>query len=272
MNTKSTLTMAALIAASIAINLVFAHGDEDHEGGAAKHEGHAAALGKPGDPSKVSRTIDVTMSDAMRFTPSAIAVKRGETIRFALKNVGKLKHEMVLGEIKELKEHAALMQKFPEMEHSDPNMVTVAPGKNGEIIWQFTKAGTFTFACLQPGHFEAGMVGKVKVSGAMPAAVVASVDMNADAMDQKPKPMNTSKANMAATVMTDGEVKKIDKDTGKITIKHGPITNLGMPGMTMVFKAKDAAMLDQVKPGDKIRFVAERGDGVLFVTKIEAAQ
>ena len=269
MNTKSTLTMAALIAASLAINPVFAHGDEDHN---AKHEGHAAALGKPGDPDKVSRTIKITMSDTMRFTPSAIAVKRGETIKFALKNDGKLKHEMVLGEIKELKEHAALMQKFPEMEHSDPNMVTVEPGKSGEIVWQFTKAGTFTFACLQPGHFEAGMVGKVKVSGAMPAAVVASAVMNTDAIDQKPKPMNASNANMAATAMTDGEVKKIDKDSGKITIKHGPITNLGMPGMTMVFKAKDAAMLDQVKPGDKIRFVAERGDGALVVTKIEAAQ
>ena len=72
--------------------------------------------------------------------------------------------------------------------------------------------------------------------------------------------------------MTDGEVKKIDKDTGKITIKHGPIVNLGMPGMTMVFKVKEETMLDQVKAGDKIKFVVERGNGALTVTKIEMAK
>ena len=103
------------------------------------------------------------MSDAMRFTPSSIKVKRGETIKFVLTNTGQMKHEMVLGTIKELKEHAALMLKFPDMEHADPNMVTVEPGKTGELVWRFTKAGTFDFACLQPGHFEAGMVGKVAV-------------------------------------------------------------------------------------------------------------
>jgi uncharacterized cupredoxin-like copper-binding protein len=92
-----------------------------------------------------------------------ITVKRGETIKFVVKNTGKMKHEMVLGTLKELKEHAALMQKFPEMEHADPNQISVDPGKTGELIWQFTKAGTFDFACLQPGHFEAGMVGKVAV-------------------------------------------------------------------------------------------------------------
>ena len=161
MNTKSILTMAVLATVSFAINPVFAHSDEHHDDTAGKHEEHATALGKPGDPNTVSRTIDVKMSDAMRFSPALIRVKRGETIRFALKNDGKVKHEMVLGDIKELKEHAALMRKFPEMEHSDPNQVSVEPGKTGEIIWQFTKAGTFNFACLQPGHFEAGMVGKI---------------------------------------------------------------------------------------------------------------
>ena len=78
-------------------------------------------------------------------------------------NSGKLKHEMVLGSVKELKEHAEMMRKMPEMEHADENMVSVEPGKSGELIWQFTKAGKFDFACLQPGHFEAGMKGKVAV-------------------------------------------------------------------------------------------------------------
>jgi uncharacterized cupredoxin-like copper-binding protein len=100
----------------------------------------------------------------MRFLPDSIRVKRGETIRFIVRNTGKVKHEMVLGTIKELKEHAELMRKFPEMEHADPNQVSVDPGMTGELVWQFTTAGTFDFACLVPGHFESGMVGKVRVS------------------------------------------------------------------------------------------------------------
>jgi uncharacterized cupredoxin-like copper-binding protein len=91
-------------------------------------------------------------------------VKRGETIRFVVRNTGKLKHEMVLGTIRELKEHAKQMRNFPEMEHADPNQVSVEPGKTGELVWRFTKAGTFDFACLVPGHFEAGMFGKVRVN------------------------------------------------------------------------------------------------------------
>ena len=157
-----------IIAFAIAFGLpaagALAHSDEHQAGKEEKHaDGHADTLGKPGDPRKISRTIDVEMSDTMRFSPANIKVKRGETIKFLLKNSGKMKHEMVLGSIDELKEHAALMQKFPEMEHADPNMVSVDPGKIGELVWQFTKAGTFDFACLQPGHFEAGMVGKVAV-------------------------------------------------------------------------------------------------------------
>jgi len=159
-----SLIIASAIALGLAIPGAFAHEDEHHAGKGEKHgEGHAAALGKPGEPGKISRTIDVEMSDTMRFSPADIKVKRGETIKFVVKNNGKVKHEMVLGSIKELKEHAALMQKFPEMEHADPNMVSVEPGKTGELLWQFTKAGTYDFACLQPGHFEAGMVGKVAV-------------------------------------------------------------------------------------------------------------
>lgn len=145
----------------------FAHGDKGHDkkSGSGSHEDHASALGKAGDPKKVNRTVEITMNDTMRFSPSSVAVKRNETVRFVLKNEGKLKHEMVLGTIKELKEHAALMLKFPEMEHADPNQASVEAGKTGELIWQFTKAGTFDFACLQAGHYEAGMKGQVMVAG-----------------------------------------------------------------------------------------------------------
>jgi uncharacterized cupredoxin-like copper-binding protein len=122
-------------------------------------------IGKPGVASKVARTITMDMADTMRFSVSKVTAKQGETIRFVVRNSGKVKHEMVLGTEKELKEHYEIMKKNPEMEHADANMVTVAPGKIGEIIWQFTKAGKVDFACLQPGHYDAGMKGFVTVAG-----------------------------------------------------------------------------------------------------------
>lgn len=128
-----------------------------------QQEAHDSAAGKAGDPAKVSRTIAVSMHDTMRFTPSQISVKAGETIRFFIKNEGKISHEMVIGTLDELKEHAAMMRKMPDMKHSEPNMITLAPGQRGGIVWQFGKAGEVDFACLVPGHMEAGMVGKVMV-------------------------------------------------------------------------------------------------------------
>ena len=156
------------IVSAIALSIA-AHGaiaDAGHEHSKKPGGGHASTLGIAGDPKDVTRTIEVAMNDTMRYSPSDIAVKRGETIRFVVRNDGQLKHEMVLGTVKELKEHAALMIKFPEMEHADPNQVAVEPGKTGEMIWQFTRSGKVDFACLQPGHYEAGMVGKVSVSSA----------------------------------------------------------------------------------------------------------
>lgn len=110
------------------------------------------------------------MTDNMRFTPASITVKQGETIRFAVKNSGQVKHEFVLGTGHALKEHYELMKKFPEMEHSDPNQVTVQPGKTGEVVWRFTKAGEVQFGCLQPGHYDAGMKGQVQVATVKGAA------------------------------------------------------------------------------------------------------
>ncbi len=122
------------------------------------------AIGRPGVASSVTRTVTVDMKDDMRFHASNFNVKQGETIRFIAKNSGMVKHEMVLGTAKDLKDHYEVMKKNPEMEHADANMVTVAPGKTGEIIWQFTKAGKVDFACLQPGHYDAGMKGLVNVA------------------------------------------------------------------------------------------------------------
>lgn len=124
---------------------------------------HASMAGKPGDPAKVSRTIEITMDDSMRFTPSQISVKTGETVRFFIKNMGKVPHEMVIGTMDELKEHAEMIRKMPDMKNAEPNMITLAAGQRGGLVWQFDKPGTVDFACLVPGHMEAGMVGKVEV-------------------------------------------------------------------------------------------------------------
>lgn len=122
------------------------------------------AFGKTGDPKKVDRTIIVDMSDRMRFAPATIKVKQGETIRFDIRNSGKVLHEMVLGTMKELKEHAELMRKFPGMEHDEPYQAHIDAGRKGEMIWQFTRTGVFHYGCLIPGHFEAGMVGRIEVT------------------------------------------------------------------------------------------------------------
>jgi len=106
------------------------------------------------------------MHDSMRFTPDIVNVQRGETIRFFVKNSGKLPHEFNLGTAESLKKHAALMQKSPGMKHTEPNAVNVAPGQTGEVVWKFTADGTVDFACLHPGHYAAGMQGAVRVTPA----------------------------------------------------------------------------------------------------------
>lgn len=142
----------------------------EHKGGHGNNmdgmhkEAHGSVIGKAGDPAKVSRTIALSMDDNMRFTPSQVTVKAGETIRFFIKNSGKIPHEMVIGTMSELKEHAAMMRKMPEMKHVEPNMITLTAGQRGGIVWQFDKAGEVDFACLIPGHMEAGMVGKINVT------------------------------------------------------------------------------------------------------------
>ena len=111
-----------------------------------------------------SRTIEVRMSDSMRFSPEAITAKRGETIRFVLINEGKLPHEMMLGTKNDLQAHAAEMRGMAQMPHGSSSQNLVDPGKTGEVVWKFTRAGTVEFACLVPGHMESGMRGKIEVS------------------------------------------------------------------------------------------------------------
>ena len=158
----------------------WAHGGSEHKPSVRKpaQTSQETLFGRAGDANKASRTIEVGMHDTMRFLSTGPGVRRagagdapsdeirisqGETVKFVVANAGKIMHEMVIGTMKELKEHAALMKKHPNMEHDEPYMAHVAAGKKGEIVWQFTKAGEFYYACLLPGHFEAGMIGKIVV-------------------------------------------------------------------------------------------------------------
>jgi uncharacterized cupredoxin-like copper-binding protein len=135
-----------------------------HEGGHDK----VSVAGEPGKKAKVTQTIQVTMKETddgkMLYMPASVTVKEGQTVRFAIRNAGETDHEFVLDTQEEIMEHKKVMEKFPEMEHDDPNSVRLEPGKSGEIIWKFTKSGTLTFACLIPGHYEAGMHGDVSVT------------------------------------------------------------------------------------------------------------
>jgi uncharacterized cupredoxin-like copper-binding protein len=123
----------------------------------------APAFGEPGTKRDAARTVKVELADTMRFTPSSLTVTRGETIRFDLKNRGKVMHEFVLGSMQDLRAHAEMMKKHPGMEHDEPFMAHVAPGKTRTLVWRFTKPGEFHYGCLIAGHFEAGMVGTITV-------------------------------------------------------------------------------------------------------------
>ncbi|WP_422370829.1 cupredoxin domain-containing protein [Hoeflea sp.] len=126
------------------------------------------AAGKPGEASDVDRTVAMTMSETddgrMIFEPAGLEVRQGETIGFTITNAGEIDHEFVVDSHEKNMEHKVLMEKFPEMEHDDPNAIRLSEGGSGEIIWTFAVAGTFEFACLIPGHYESGMKGDIVVA------------------------------------------------------------------------------------------------------------
>ena len=273
----STVLLGASLGASTA---AIAHGDEDHAKKAGPVRKEQKDWGIAGDAKAVKRTIEVTMSDAMRFTPDSIEVRQGEVVKFVVKNGGKTLHEMVIGNKKTLAEHAALMIKFPNMEHDEPYMAHVGAGKASEMIWNFNRAGEFEFACLVAGHYQAGMMGKIKVvaagqaaASAAPAATRAAIPVATSAAApgmvkvQSTAPDNRVTAAPQAD-MTDAEVRKIDKENSKLTLRHGDIKNLDMPAMTMVFQVTDSAALDRLKVGDKVRFRASNEGGKLMASDI----
>lgn len=163
MNQLNRFPLALALIALLVSGSVLAHGEQQ----GAQHSAAVVKEQKPwgiaGDLEQVSRTLEIGMSDQMRFSPDQLEIKQGETIRLVHRNNGQVMHEFVIGTQDDLDKHAALMAKFPGMEHDEPYMAHVAPGQTGEIIWTFNRAGDFDFACLIAGHYQAGMVGKVRV-------------------------------------------------------------------------------------------------------------
>jgi uncharacterized cupredoxin-like copper-binding protein len=155
-------TAACIFGLAVLTQQALAHGDSKKPGNQPVVK-EQKPWGVAGDPKPGLRTIRFSMSDKMHFVPDHVSVKEGETVRFLVKNGGKLMHEFVIGTQEELQAHAALMKKFPKMEHDEPYMAHVAPGKTGEVIWTFNRPGDFEFACLISGHFDAGMRGTIRV-------------------------------------------------------------------------------------------------------------
>jgi uncharacterized cupredoxin-like copper-binding protein len=156
--------MALALALLVAAGPARAHGDEKHPAKVFDPSmAEQKSFGIAADPKKATRTMTISMSDRMRFTPETLTVRTGETVRFVVRNGGKLMHELVLGTQEELDKHAEEMKKFPDMEHAEPHMLHVRPGSTGDLVWTFNRAGEFHFACLIPGHYDAGMKGRIIV-------------------------------------------------------------------------------------------------------------
>ena len=166
MNIKWSLCAAVLLALSLATlpHVAFAHGDAGKPKAAKTISSEQHPFGVEGDPTKATRTVTVSMDDTMRYSQQEIRVAQGETVTFVITNKGKLLRELVFGTEDELKKHAELMRKNPGMEHEEPYMAHVKAGRTERMTWKFTNPGTFLYGCLVPGHFEAGMKGKVVVT------------------------------------------------------------------------------------------------------------
>ena len=231
---------------STAITFAFATGAFADAGHAKKETSEAPEMmiGMPGDSAKIDRTIDVILLEnddgEMLIQSEEMNIKQGETILFKIKNEGELEHEFVLDTVERNAEHKIEMAKM-DMEHDDPNRIRLDSGASGEVVWTFANAGTFEAACLIPGHYESGMHREVAVGEQMAQADVE---------------------------YTSGKIKKVDAKAGKVTIIHGPLVNLDMPAMTMVFRA-DETMIANMSEGQDIEFVADRVKGKLTVTQIK---
>ena len=157
-----TIKLIAASALLVSASASFGHENSAHvpRSPVAKEQ---KAWGIAGDAKAVARTITLRMTDDMRFTPSHIAVREGETLRLRAENKGQVLHEIVIGTKADLDQHAAMMAKHPGMEHDEPHMAHVKAGQTGDIVWTFNRPGNFDFACLIAGHYQAGMTGTITV-------------------------------------------------------------------------------------------------------------
>lgn len=152
------------------------HEHHHHPHAGPEHTGHVhtgvqrhahSAAGRPGKAARVGKTVYLKALDSMRFEPAVLNVKRGQTIRLIFSNEGQIPHEAVLGNAAEQRIHENEMQTAEKsggvMDHHHPNAVSLEPGKSQELLWQFTRPGAFEIGCHLPGHYAAGMVGKIVV-------------------------------------------------------------------------------------------------------------
>ena len=237
------------------------------------------SAGEPGDPKRSARVVDVIMKESdgkMDYVPDRIEVVSGEQIRFVLQNAGELAHEFVLATTAENLKHAAVMQKYPDMEHDDPNGKRLQPKGRSEILWRFTKAGEFEYRLPDPGpprgrHDRQGhrQIAQPSAGGMYMRKITLSA-IGAAALAMAALPGCGAGAVRAGST---AQVTKVDASAGKITIRHGPLKKFDMDeGMTMVFRAGDPAMLKAVKAGDKVKFVPDRINGQFTVMKIQKAK
>jgi len=133
-----------------------------HPGGDEKPGGEHLWFGHPGTPSAVNRTIKVRLLD-IRFEPTTLTVRVGDTVKFEIANQGALEHEFLLADASEQAEHEREVQAMPTMKMDHINGVSVGPGKRATLIWTFTQFGDLEYGCHVPGHFVAGMVGHLLV-------------------------------------------------------------------------------------------------------------
>ena len=142
-----------------------ASADPDNHAHHHHHSGSFSA-GEPGNPRNPARIVQVTMGEAdgkMLFVPARLEVRKGEQIKFMLRNNGELHHEFILASTADNLKHADEMKRHPDMVHSEANGSQLAAKQTSELVWKFTKSGEFEYACLIPGHREAGMIGTIVV-------------------------------------------------------------------------------------------------------------
>ena len=161
---KKTMQFIAACALLVSASGTFAHGNSPHTAATSTVAKEQKAWGIAGDAQAAQRTITIEMTDDMRFSPDHFSVRRDETLRLRVVNKGQVLHEVVLGTQASLHEHAQMMLKYPGMEHAEPYMAHVDPGKSEDLVWNFNRTGSFDFACLIPGHFQAGMTGRFTVT------------------------------------------------------------------------------------------------------------